>query len=52
MDDIDDDVTEESCVGNDYNLWSKGALKYNDSSYTTKVDVKKTLAETTSTKNT
>ena len=26
MDDIDDDVMEEACIGNDYNLQSKGAL--------------------------
>ena len=49
MDDIDDYVMEEACVGNDYNLQSKGALKYNDSSYSSKTGVKKTLASTTST---
>jgi hypothetical protein len=27
----DGDVLEEACVGNDYNLWSKGAPKANDS---------------------
>ena len=30
LDDIDDDVMEEACVGNNYNLQSKGAPKIND----------------------
>ena len=30
LDDIDDDIMEEACVGNDYNFWSKGASKIND----------------------
>ena len=30
LDDIDDDIIEEACVGNDYNLRSKGAPKIND----------------------
>ena len=25
LDDIDDDIMEEACVGNDYNLWSRDA---------------------------
>ena len=27
LDDIDDDIMEEACVGNDYNLWSRMHLK-------------------------
>lgn len=50
MDDIDDGVMDEACVGNDYNLRSKGSLKYNDSTSTLKMDVKKTLDTTTSTR--
>ena len=42
MDDIDDDIMEEACVGNDYNLWSKGAPKTNDSPSTSKTVAKKT----------
>jgi len=30
LDDIDDDVMEEPCVANDYNLWSKSAPKTSD----------------------
>jgi hypothetical protein len=30
LDDIDDDIMEEACVGNGYNLRSKGATKIND----------------------
>ena len=30
-DDDDDDIMEEACVGNYYNIWSKGAPKLNDS---------------------
>ena len=41
---------EEACVGNDYNLWSKGATKSNDSPYTSNMDVKKTTPIVTSTK--
>ena len=49
MDDIDDDVMEEACLGNDYNLRSKGAFKFSDSPYSLKMDVKNTPATTTST---
>ena len=42
MDDIDDDIMEESCVGNDYNLQRKGAPKTNHSPSTSKMNVKKT----------
>jgi hypothetical protein len=48
MDGIDDDVMEEACIENDHNLWSIGALKYNDSPSTSKMVAKKTLATTTS----
>ena len=30
LDDIDDDIMEEVCIGNNYNLWGKGAPKIND----------------------
>ena len=30
LDDIDDDIMEEACVGNDYNILSKDAPKIND----------------------
>ena len=36
LDDIDDDIMEEACVGNDYNLWSKDAPQINDSPSTSK----------------
>ena len=36
LDDIDDDIMEEACMGNYYNIWSKGAPKTNDSPYTLK----------------
>ena len=49
MDDIDYDVMEEACVGNYYNLRSKGALKSNDSLSSLKTGVRKTLDATTST---
>ena len=42
MDDIDHDVMEEACVGNDYNLRSKGVIKSNDSPSSLKMDAKNT----------
>ena len=48
MDDIDDDVLEEACVGNDYNLRIKGAPKYNNSPSTSKMIVEKTTHTVTS----
>ena len=36
LDDIDDDIIDEACVGNDYNLWSRDALQINDSPSTSK----------------
>ena len=50
MDDIHDDIIEEACLGNDYNLHSKGAPKTNDSSATSKMITKKTPTTTTSSK--
>lgn len=47
MDDIDDDVMEEACVANDYNLQSKCVLKYNNSPSTSKTVSKRTLAAST-----
>ena len=37
LDDIDDDIMEESCVGNDYNLQSRNAPKINDFPSTSKM---------------
>ena len=37
LDDIDDDIMEEACVGNDYNIQSKGAPKINDFPSTSKM---------------
>ena len=37
LDDIDDDIMEEACVGNDYNFQSKGTPKTNYSSSTLKM---------------
>ena len=48
MDDIDDDVMEEDCVGNDYNLQSKGVPMSNNSP-TSKKATNKTPTTTTST---
>ena len=50
MDDIDDDIMEETCVGNGYNLRSKGAPKTNDSPSTSKIVVKNTPTTATSAK--
>ena len=36
LDDIDDAIMEEACVGNDYNIWSKDAPKINDFPSTSK----------------
>ena len=36
LDDIDDDIMEEACVGNDYNIQSKDAPKINDFPSTSK----------------
>ena len=40
MDDIDDVIMEEACVGNDYIPQSKGAPKTNDSPSTSKMTTK------------
>ena len=37
IDDIDDDIIEEACVGNNYNLQSKDAPKINDFPSTSKI---------------
>ena len=50
IDDIDDDVFEETCVGNDYNLQSKGVPKYIHSPSTLNTYAKKYPATTTSSK--
>ena len=38
LDDIDDDITEEACIGNAYNIRSKDALKINDFASTSKLE--------------
>ena len=38
LDNINDDIMEEACVGNDFNLQSKGAPKINDFPSTFKAD--------------
>ena len=38
LDDIDDDIMEEACVGNDYNIRSEGAPKINDFPSTLKLE--------------
>jgi hypothetical protein len=50
VDNGDDDVLEEACVGNDYNLQSNHAPKYNDSPSTSKIVVKNTTLAVTYTK--
>ena len=37
LDDIDDDIMEEACVGNNYNIQSKGAPTTNDFPSTSKM---------------
>ena len=44
--DDDDDIMEEACVGNDYNIHNKGAPKSNDSPYTLKTITKNNATET------
>ena len=44
MDNVDDDVMEEACFGNDYNIQSKGSPTSNNSPCTLKMDTKKTPA--------
>ena len=39
-DDEEDDIMEEACIGNDYNLWSKGALKKDNKPSTLKANKK------------
>ena len=48
VDNGDDDVLEEACVRNDYNLRSKGSLKSNNSPSTLKMSMKKTPSIETS----
>ena len=40
MDDINDDIMEEACVGNDYNFQSKGTPKTNYSPFNLKKVIK------------
>jgi hypothetical protein len=51
-DDDDDDIMEEACVGNDYNIQSKGAPKSNDSPSTMKTDINKNATEASTSKHT
>ena len=48
-DDDDDDRMEEACLGNDYNLHSKGAPKMNDPPSTSKTNIKNSTSKHTST---
>ena len=50
IDDIDDEVMEEACIQNDYNLQSNGVIKYNYSPSTLKMGAKKNMVATKSTK--
>ena len=43
---------EEACIGNDYNLWSKGAPKTNDTPSTSKTNNKNVASKQPSTDNT
>ena len=49
MDTKDDDVMEETYVGNDYNLWSKGVRVSNNFQSILNITMKKTPTTTTST---
>ena len=51
VDNKDDDVMEESCVGNDYNLRSKGVPTSNNSPSTSNKAMEKTPTASTSTSN-
>ena len=44
------DLMEEECVGNDYNICSKGAPKSNESPSTMKESTKKNAIETSTSK--
>lgn len=48
-DDDDDDIMEEACLGNDYNIRSKGARKSNESTSTSKTNTKNSTSKQTST---
>jgi hypothetical protein len=48
-DDDDDDIMEEECIGNDYNLQSKGAPKMNDTPSTCKTNNKSSSSKQPST---
>ena len=48
-DEDEDDIMEEACIGNDYNLWSKGALKKNDTPFTSKASNKNASSKQPST---
>ena len=43
LDDIDDDIMEEACVGNDYNMRSRDAPQINDSPSTSNLESLKRL---------
>jgi hypothetical protein len=46
LDDIDDDIMEESCVGNDYHIQSKDAPKINDFPSTSKSESLEKIKDT------
>ena len=45
----DDDIMEEACLGNDYNLHSKGATRSNETPFNLKTNTKKYTSKQTST---
>ena len=49
VDDEDDDIMEEACIGNDYNLQSKGSPQMNDSPSTSKTNNKSPTSKQAST---
>ena len=51
-DEDDDDIVEEACIGNDYNLQSKGDPKINDTPSTLKTNNKSSSSKKTSTDKT
>ena len=50
--DDDHDIIEKACIGNDYNLCSKGAPKLNDSPSTMNTNTKKNATENSTSKKT
>ena len=51
-DEDDDDIMEEACIGNDYNIWSKGSLNMNDTTSMSKKNNKNVPSKQPSTDKT